>query len=914
MEISETFNADFIDSQFRRWKSDPKSVSKDWRYFFKGFEIGALDGAQTTASAEEGVCQEDQMLLQTRVQALIIRHRTIGHLLSCLDPLEACPADHPLLQYSAFQLNPEDFEKNFYCDGLLPTPMASLRDIFKALRRTYCRSIGVEFMHIQDPQERGWLMNRMESVQNHPELNRILKVRMLEKLFQATIFEQFLNKKYPGQTRFSLEGAEGLIPMLDILFFHAAKRGCEEIILGMAHRGRLNVQTNVLRKPYENIFREFESSYAPESLVGEGDVKYHQGYLTEIQIDDKVLKAFLVNNPSHLESVNPVVEGLSKARQNIIGDTDAKRLLPLLIHGDAAFAGQGVVAETLNFSQLNGYRTGGTVHVVINNQIGYTTLPEDARSTRYSTDIAKMLMIPIFHVHGENPEALAHLAQLAVDYRQEFGKDVVIDMVCFRRHGHNEGDEPYFTQPKMYERIRQRPTLPEIYAQKLIEEDIVNQEDVDKIKLDMNLCIEEAYTTAREKGRGIPFPKFFDNCKEYHGNFSFEKIATSVNKKTLLNLSKKLNTLPKDFSVFNKLERLLKKRQECVVNGEGIDWANAEALAFGSLLIEGHPIRLSGQDSGRGTFSQRHAVVSDTTTGDRYVPLNHLSEDQARFEVYDSSLSEVGIMGFEYGYSLAQPKGLVMWEAQFGDFANNAQAVIDLYIASGEAKWQRFSGLTLLLPHGYEGLGPEHSSARLERFLQLCACNNIQVCYPSLPSQYFHMLRRQALASYRKPLIVMTPKSLLRNPMAVSSIKDFSQKTFQPVLDDPSPPKKVSRVNICSGKIFYELDLRRREIGDDTLAIVRIEQLYPFPEKQLKSIFKTYGKAKTWNWVQEEPENMGAWNFVRNRLQMVIGKPIEYIGRKESGSPSTGFPNLYKLAQGAISDNAVGPIPKKPVS
>lgn len=914
MEISETFNLDYIDSQFRRWKNDPESVSKDWQYFFKGFEIGSGGGQQPEMEPAEPVCREDDMLLQTRVQALIDQHRSLGHLLSCLDPLETCPADHPLLSYTAFNLKPGDFESRFYCDGLFPSPMATLRDIFKALRKTYCRSIGVEFMHIQDPQERKWLMDRMEPVQNDPEIDRRVKIRMLEKLHQATLFEQFLHRKYPGQTRFSLEGAEGLIPLLEMIFYYASSQGCEEMVLGMAHRGRLNVQANVLRKPYEDIFREFESSYDPETLVGEGDVKYHQGYMAEIPIDERLLKVFLVNNPSHLESVNPVVEGIARARQDIIGDRNQNRLMPLLIHGDAAFAGQGIVAETLNFSQLSGYRTGGTIHVVINNQIGYTTLPQDARSTRYSTDVAKMLMVPIFHVHGEDPEALAHLARLAVDYRFAFAKDIVIDMVCYRRYGHNEGDEPYFTQPKMYERIRTRPALAELYSEKLLSETVVSRDDIEKIQAGMNQCIEEAYSSAKEKGRGVPYPKFFDNLKGYHGNFTFDPVSTTVNPETLIRLSKALNTVPADFSVFSKLERILQRRLECVEQGSEIDWANAESLAFGSLLVEGHPVRLSGQDCGRGTFSHRHAVIADLASGTRHVPLNHLAADQAPFEVYDSMLSEAGILGFEYGYSIAQPKGLVIWEAQFGDFANNAQAIIDLYIAAGEAKWQRFSGLTLLLPHGYEGLGPEHSSARLERFLQLCAMNNIQVCYPTLPAQYFHLLRRQARASFRKPLVVMSPKSLLRNPRAVSSLSELSGGEFQPVLDDPTPPEKVSRVIVCTGKIFYELDQRRQELQDSTVAVLRIEQLYPFPAEALKAVLKPYRNVKTWNWVQEEPENMGAWNFVRNRLPTLTRKPLEYIGRRESGSPATGFSNLYKLAQAAIIDNAVGPLPKKAVS
>ena len=902
MTISETFNADYIDEQYKRWKENPESVSADWRYFFKGFELAA-------GGEGGGVCAEQDLLSQSKVDALVHRYRDMGHLLSCLDPLAACPTDHPLLNLSAFGLQPADRDASFFCPAFFGDRKTPLKDIIQALKETYCRSVGAEFMHIQDPDERNWLRERMESSRNKPKLEPGERLRILRKLYEASLFEQFLNKKYPGQTRFSAEGAEGAVSMLDALFMHMAKNGCEEIVLGMAHRGRLNIQTNVLQKPYEDVFQEFEQCYDPESFLGYGDVKYHNGYMADLDFDGHSVRAVLVNNPSHLESVNPVVEGVARARQVQREAGNGAKVLPVLIHGDSAFAGQGIVAETLNMSQLKGYCTGGTIHIVINNQIGYTTLPEDARSTRYSTDVAKMLMAPIFHVHGETPEAAVHVAKLAGDYRNKFGKDVVIDLVCFRRYGHNEGDEPYFTQPLMYERIRERPYLFQIYGQKLKDDGVATDEALEKIEKEVAQRLDTALERAKTECRGFPIPKFYESWEGLHGEYSHEPADTGVSADKLLSLARRLNTVPEGFSVFRKLKGLLEKRLEAVESGEGIDWGNAEALAFASLLAEGFPIRLSGQDSGRGTFSQRHSVITDTKSGEEYVPLNALGEKQSPFTVYDSLLSEVGVMGFEYGYSLGQPRGLVIWEAQFGDFANNAQSVIDLYIASGEAKWQRLSGLTLLLPHGMEGLGPEHSSARLERFLQLCAHDNIQVCIPTLPAQYFHLLRKQMKADYRKPLVVMTPKSLLRHPMAVAVLKDLSQGTFQEVIDDPSPPEQARRVLLCGGKVFFDLDGRRSERGDDDIAIVRIEQFYPYPEAALKETLSKYESAGEWLWVQEEPENMGAWNFLRNRLEESTGKSFGYVGRDASASPATGFPRLYKKQKEDILSAAVGPAP-----
>jgi len=903
MDLAPTWNAEFIDEQYNRWKADPTSVSSDWRFFFEGFEL-AGSGAPEAAEGFDG----QHLLRQSRVESLIYRYRDLGHLLACLDPLAACPTEHPLLALEAFNLTPQDLDRKFFTRRFAASGRASLKEIVQALKETYCRSIGVEFMHLQDPSERRWLLNRMEPVRNRPGLEPDAKQRILKSLVKAALFEQFLNKKYIGVTRFSLEGGEALIAALDYLIEHVAQSGGKEIILGMAHRGRLNVQANILRRPYEDILSEFESCYNPEELIGAGDVKYHNGYLADVKAaNNQELRIFLMNNPSHLEAVNPVVEGFCRARQDLIGDSGEAQVLPLLIHGDAAFAGQGIVAETLNMSQLEGYKTGGTIHLIINNQIGYTTLPENARSTRYSTDIAKMLMVPIFHVHGENPEAVLHVMRLAADYRREFSKDVVIDMVCYRRYGHNEGDEPYFTQPGMYERIRQRPSLHQIYADQLISDGIVSQKDLDKMADTINKALEKAYDSIH--GSECPFPEcpFYEEWDSISAAYTHEPTGTGVEKDVLVSLAKKLNAVPDEFNLNPKLQRLLTKRLDSVEQGKGIDWANAEALAFASLLNEDFSIRLSGQDSARGTFSQRHSILVDIKNEKRFIPLDSINAEQAPFSVYDSLLSEAGVLGFEYGYSLARPDCLVVWEAQFGDFVNNAQSVIDLFIVSGESKWQRLSGLVLLLPHGWEGLGPEHSSARLERFLQLCAGENIQVCNPTTPAQYFHLLRRQVKVSFRKPLIIMTPKSLLRHPLAVSKLGDLSSGYFQAVLDDPETLQTPKNVIFCSGKIFYELYKRRSDLENKDTAIVRLEQLYPVPEEQIEKTIKNYRDAQKWYWVQEEPENMGGWHFIRPYLEEISSNSLAYIGRKTSSSPASGFHSIYRQEQEAIIEQAIGP-------
>ncbi len=900
MNLSETLSADFIDAQYRQWKSDPSSLTSDWQTFFKGFDLAGTAGPADADPA--------QALNQAKVGALIHRYRDIGHLLACMDPLSACPTSHPYLDLAAFGLAVSDLERTFAAPGLMAQAAAPLKEIVGKLKQTYCHSVGVEYMHLQDPEERQWLQNRMESTGNRAVLTGADRSGLLQKLTAASLFEAFLNKKYVGVTRFSLEGGESLIPLLDEVCHQSAAKGCREVILGMAHRGRLNVLRNILAKPAEEIFSEFESCYDPQDLVGSGDVKYHNGYLSHRRLDDgREMTLYMVSNPSHLEAVNPVVEGIARARQDMIPVQGEKAVLPVLLHGDAAFAGQGVVAETLNMSQLKGYRTGGTIHVIVNNQIGYTTLPEDARSTRYSTDVAKMLMVPIFHVHGEDPEAVVHVARLAAAYRHRFAKDVVIDLVCYRRYGHNEGDEPYFTQPTMYQRIRERPPVYRVYADQLIAEKVVSQADAAEMEQAVNGVLEAAYEEIHGSTCLFPERRFFPEWEDIGGTYTPQPIDTTVPRATLTTLARQLATTPDGFTVHPRLKGVLDKRLEGVESGEGIDWAGAEALAFASLLSEGHGVRLSGQDVGRGTFSQRHSVLWDYQTGESHVPLNHLGEGQAAFEVVNSLLAEAGVLGFEYGYAVIRPQVLTLWEAQFGDFANNAQGVIDLFITSGQAKWQQFCGLTMLLPHGWEGLGPEHSSARLERFLLLCAGNNIQVANLTTPAQYFHLLRRQIKAPFRKPLILMTPKSLLRHPMAVSTLQELAAGRFTPVLADEEAAASAKKVIFCSGKIYYQLIARRQQINAVDTAIVRVEQLYPFPEAELAAAIGRYKKARVWTWVQEEPENMGAWWFIRPRLAELLAHPLDYVARKPAASPATGFPKIYKMEQDGIVDQAIGP-------
>jgi 2-oxoglutarate dehydrogenase E1 component len=901
MATTDMWNAQYIEAQYKKWKDDPDAVPRDWQFFFKGFDIG-----NKGAAGDDAAGTPDAALQQSRVESLIYRYRDLGHLMACMDPLSSCPTDHPLLNLEAFGLSPEQLDTFFYTRRFSDSGQARLKDILSQLKETYCRSIGVEYMHLQDPAERRWLQERMEPVRNLPALTDKERIGVLEKLTRTGVFERFLNNKYPGQTRFSVEGAEVIVPMLHALFNRVSEDGCKEVIMGMTHRGRLSVQTQVLERPYEDIFKAFESCYDPADLIGAGDVKYHNGYLADIETaGGKKLRVCLLDNPSHLESVDPVVQGFARARQEMAGSGGINQVLPLLLHGDAAFAGQGIVAETLNMSQLSGFHTGGTLHMIINNQIGYTTTSENARSSRYSTDVAKMLMVPVFHVHGEDPEAALHVVHLAAAYRKQFHKDVVIDVVCYRRFGHNEGDEPYFTQPQMYERIRSRTPLDRAYADRLIEEEIISSKKPEEISTAAKKEMDAAFDNVRGDTCTFPEPRFYPEWDGISDSYSHEKADTTVEKSKLTAYAQKLYAVPEGVAIYDKLARVLEKRLDTVSKGKDIDWGTAEALAFASLLSQNIPIRLSGQDSGRGTFSQRHSVIRDIKNGELWIPLNHIEPDQSEYRVYDSFLSEAGVLGFEYGYAVASPGVLTLWEAQFGDFANNAQAVIDLYIAAGEAKWRRQCGLVLLLPHGYEGLGPEHSSARPERFLQLCANDNLQVCNPTTPAQYFHLLRRQMVRSFRKPLVILTPKSLLRHPMAVSQIKDLTSGGFSEVLEDPEKVKNPDRVVLCSGKIFYELVQKRSESARDKIAIIRLEQFYPFPEQSLEKVISRYKDTRQWYWVQEEPANMGGAEFVRPRLEKLVGDGVHCVTRPAQASPATGFSGIYKQQQAAIIKKAL---------
>jgi 2-oxoglutarate dehydrogenase E1 component len=776
--------------------------------------------------------------------------------------------------------------------------LMKLREILGVLRDSYCRTIGIEYMHIQDPEQRKWLQDRVEM--HHESLDRQEQLRILGKLNQAEAFETFLQTKFVGQKRFSLEGGESVIPLLDAVVSEAAHDDMDEVVIGMAHRGRLNVLTNIVGKSYGQVFREFEGNLDPRTAHGSGDVKYHLGAEGEYTaIDDEKVKVSLTSNPSHLEAVDPVVEGIARAKQDIINrGATGFTVLPVLIHGDAAFAGQGVVAETLNLSQLRGYRTGGTVHVVINNQVGFTTSPTAARSSVYSTDVARMIQAPIFHVNGDDPEAVVRVARLAYEFRQAFKKDVVIDMLCYRRRGHSEVDEPSFTQPVMYDLIDAKRSVRKIYTESLIGRGDITVEEAEAALRDYQEQLERVFAETRDAARTPP---------EVAPEPPAERVVeTAVSPEVLKQIGESQITMPEGFTVHPRLLPQLQKRAEMVSEG-GIDWAMGETIAFGSLLIEGTPIRLAGQDSRRGTFGQRHSVLVDRRTAEEYTPLAHLSDDQATFYVYDSLLSEFAAMGFEYGYSVARSEALVLWEAQFGDFANGAQSVVDEFISAGEVKWGQRSSVVLLLPHGYEGQGPDHSSARIERYLALSGEDNWTVAEPSTPANYFHLLRRQALSGRRKPLVVFTPKSMLRLRAATSVPEDFTSGQWQPVIDDPRQPApgEVRRVLLASGKVYYDLDKRRDKDGHDDIAIVRLEQLYPLPADELRATLGRYSSASEVVWVQDEPANQGVWPYIALNLpQHLDGMSLQRVSRTSSASPAVGSHNAHEAEQNGILDAA----------
>jgi len=838
-----------------------------------------------------------------RVTQLMNMFRVRGHLLANLDPLHPKAQYHPELDPLNYGFTVWDFDRKFFCDGLGGYKMATLRNILDMLQQTYCGSIGVEYRHIQDPEEKQWLQNNMEMVRNQPQWNTTYKKNTLYKLIQAESFEKFIDKKYLGHKRFSLEGSETLIPIIDFFLNDAANDDVEEVVLGMAHRGRLNVLANIIGKPLHAIFSEFEDIVNPELAQGSGDVKYHLGasgvYKT---IEGKTINVSVASNPSHLEFVNPVVEGMVRAKQKKINDIEKSKIISLLIHGDAAFAGEGIVAETLNLSQLQGYSTGGTIHIIVNNQIGFTTAPVDARSSVYASDVAKMVQAPIFHVNGDDPEACLWVMKMAYEYRMKFNGDVVIDVFSYRRLGHNETDEPAFTQPLMYNLIKNHPSVKTIYQNKLLEERILDINDVTKMEQEIIQKMDSNYVKVNKEKNGYKKP-FSDMplaaTEEEILKFKNDS-KSSIDKYTIEKIINGLTNLPGDFHLHPKLKKFIEQRKDFLEKDSGADWALAEALALGSILLDGMQIRLSGQDVARGTFSHRHVTFVDTENEKEYIPLNNLDSNQAQIEPLDSLLSEAAVLGFEYGYCVSDPTTLVLWEAQFGDFANAAQVMIDNFIVSSYTKWKLPNHLIMLLPHGQEGQGSEHSSARLERFLTLCAEDNMFVCNLTTSAQYFHLIRRQASASLRKPLVLMSPKSLLRSNEVKSKIKEFTEGKFFEVLDDVIEEKnKIDKIILTSGKVYYDLLKYKNENQKDNFAIVRLEQYYPFPKEELLKIISEYKNATDVIWVQEEPENMGALNFVKVKLSEseLSGKKLSFVSRKESASPAPGSHKIFDETQ-----------------
>jgi len=847
----------------------------------------------------------DEILKQSKVLQLINMYRVRGHLLADLDPLGTRSVYHPELDPSSFNLTIWDLDRKFVAGGFSGLKVATLREVINILQKTYCEKIGVEYMHIQNPAEKVWLQSKMEPYKNMPSFEQDEKKNILTQLIKAESFENFVHTKFIGHKRFSLEGSETLIPVMDRIINLCADHGIFEIVLGMSHRGRLNVLTNIIGKSYESIFSEFEDIKDTGSIQGSGDVKYHLGASGKYQTQNgKTVIVSVASNPSHLEWVDPVVEGIVRAKQTRLNDSKThKKVMPVLIHGDAAFAGQGVVAETLNLSQLSGYRTGGTIHIIVNNQIGFTTTPEDSRSTTYATDVAKMIQAPIFHVNGDDPEASLWVTKIALEYKITFKKDVVIDLFGYRRHGHNEGDEPGFTQPLLYEKIKTHPSVRKLYEEKLIRDGVLTIEEAFQIHNKFNAALTKSFELIKRKSAAFANEAPLAVTKK-ELNAVHKDDNTFISETSLIKIINSLSSFPSEFNGHPKLEKFLEKRKKLMEGTETADWALAESIAFGSLLLDGTPIRLSGQDSVRGTFSQRHISFTDIKTGREYFPLNHISANQASIEALDSTLSEAAVLGFEYGYSTADPLALVLWEAQFGDFANGAQIIIDNFIASSYEKWNLPNGIVLLLPHGYEGQGPEHSSARLERFLILCAENNMQVCNITTPAQYFHVLRRQILAAVQKPLVIMTPKSLLRLPDAKSAKEEFLTGRFEEILDDTLIKNKdgISKIVLTSGKVYYDLLKFRVKNSITNTTIIRIEQFYPFNKQKLNEIISSYKNAERIIWVQEEPKNMGAWNFLSNRIMELVNEKHKLfcVSRPEGASPAVGSAKLSNKQQAKI--------------
>ncbi len=922
------WNVPFVEEQYARWLADESAVDEEWRAYFRA--LGPKNGLKlgpsfrptsifaSRAAPKNGAAAlagfDAHAAMQDRVVQLVQAYRFRGHMFADLDPLDLAKVQAPDISLEEFGLTEADLDKTFTAGGRTGT----LRELIDHFQATYCRSIGAEFAHIELKEMRTWLRDEMEATRNRLELSHDEQIDLLTKLIDAETFEQFLHLRFQGAKRFSLEGAESLIPLCDRIVTSSAAQGVREIVVGMAHRGRLNVLANVMGKPARDIFAEFADE-DPNLYIGRGDVKYHLGHSTDREIGGKTVHLSMAFNPSHLEFVDPVVTGRVRAKQDRRGDVDRREVLSILIHGDAAFSGQGIVAELFNMAGLRGYTTGGTIHVVVNNQIGFTTMPEDARSTRYATDVAKIVGAPILHVNGEDPEAVAQVVRLAVGFRQKFQRDVVIDLYCYRKYGHNEADEPAFTQPVMYRAIANHPSVREQFTKKLVQLGEMTQEQVDRIAVERRAALEEQLAETKRGYRRRKPSAMAGLWAKYAGGADRDspEVPTALAKAELQELGRRLVALPETFKLNPKLAKnLVEARREMAEGTRPLDWGMGESLAYASLVAQGAPVRLSGQDVERGTFSHRHATFFDFETGARHIPLQHVKPGQARFEVYNSPLSEVSVLGYEYGYSLDTPDGLVIWEAQFGDFVNAAQVISDQFIVSGEDKWHRLSGLTLLLPHGYEGQGPEHSSARLERWLNQCAEDNIQVANCTTPAQIFHLLRRQVVRPYRKPLVVMSPKSLLRHPEATSTLDELATGTFRRVIPDAlfapggQDPSKVSRVLLCTGKIYYELARERREHGRNDVAIVRVEQLYPTPLDAIAQALAPFAGAREIVWVQEEPRNQGARIHMYGELTRsgFLKSPLLHVSRPPSASPATGSHASHGLEQRQIHEAAFAPI------
>ena len=928
-------NSTYIADLYEKWLENPKNVDANWNDWFsdmqntgssndipswakgKAFEekLENLEHKNSSLSSEE---IRKASIDSLRAVMMIRAYRARGHLEAKTDPLNLeKKEEHPELNPEFYGFTKNDYDRPIFIDNVLGIETASLRQILSTLKDTYCGSIGVEYLHIQDPEQKSWIQQRIENIRNQTDFTDKGKEAIYERLVDAESFERFLNKKYTGTKRFGLDGSESVIPAIEQIAKRGSQLGLEEIVIGMAHRGRLNVLNNILQKPFRAIISEFMGNPSnPEETGGSGDVKYHMGSSSDREFDGVNVHFTLNANPSHLEVVNPVVIGRVRAKQNQRNDKLRNKVLGLLIHGDAAFAGQGILAETFDFAELRSYKTGGTLHLIINNQIGFTTSPAYSRSSPYCTDVAKIVMAPIFHVNADDPESVVHVSRIATEFRQKFAADAVIDIIGYRRYGHNEGDEPSFTQPIMYRKIADHPFVTKIYADKLIKEKKITEEQAKRVYDNRNQFLEEEFQAGSNylPNKADWLEGKWTGLKKAPG-LEERRGITGVTIDKIKKIGEILTSVPRDFEIHKKLQRVLDNRKKALKDGTNIDWSTAEQLAFGTLLLEGNPVRLSGQDCGRGTFSQRHAVFIDQNTEERYIPLSNINENQGSFEVIDSPLSEAGVLGFEYGFSQAEPNALVMWEAQFGDFANGAQVIVDQFISSGEAKWLRMSGLVMLLPHGYEGQGPEHSSARLERYLRLCAEDNIQVVNCSTPANYFHVLRRQLCRDFRKPLIIMTPKSLLRNKLCVSNLDDMlEEKSFHRVMDDKNKSindKDVKRLVICSGKVFYDLFEAREKNKLFNIKILRLEQIYPFPIKSLQEFISKSPQAEI-IWCQEEPENMGSWSFIDRRLEKVLidcnckyKRPV-YVGRPEAASPATGTMSRHLKEQKKLVNQALG--------